>query len=84
MSEPLSLERLAAIADRAAHAYEYDPSEQAQVLAGADVPALLAEVERLRAELHYAQLKRDDNWRQAERLRAELADRPTQTKETNR
>lgn len=77
-----------------------------------DVPALLAEVERLRAalnsatdviaarddeigdwsaknaalraELHYAQLKRDDNWRQAERLRAELADRPTQTKETSR
>lgn len=99
MSEPLSPERLAAIADRAAHAYEYDPSEQAQVLAGADVPALLAEVERLRAalssatdviaerddeigdwsaknaalraELHYAQLKRDDNWRQVEHLRAE-------------
>ncbi|MFD9170908.1 hypothetical protein ACFWDT_06180 [Streptomyces diastaticus] len=42
-----------------------------------DVPALVAEVERLRAELHYAQLKRDDNWRQAEGLRAELAARPT-------
>lgn len=50
MAESLTPERLAAIADRAAHAYEYDPSEQAQVLAGADVPALLAEVERLRAE----------------------------------
>lgn len=42
-----------------------------------DVPALAAEVERLRAELHYAQLKRDDNWQQAEGLRAELAARPT-------
>ncbi|MYX88422.1 MULTISPECIES: hypothetical protein [unclassified Streptomyces] len=51
MSEPMTEERLAAIADRAAHAYEYDPSEQAEVLAGTDIPALLAEVERLRAEL---------------------------------
>lgn len=43
---------LDAIEARAAHLYEYiDQPEDADVLAGTDVPALVAEVKRLRAAL---------------------------------
>ncbi|MEV5168246.1 hypothetical protein AB0K66_26980 [Streptomyces werraensis] len=52
---PMTPERLAEIAARAAHLYEYvQQPDEADVLAGTDVPALLAEVERLRAELDKA------------------------------
>ncbi|MFF8458891.1 hypothetical protein ACF06T_30650 [Streptomyces albidoflavus] len=71
MSEPLTAERLAAIADRAAHAYEYDPSEQAEVLAGTDVPALLAEVERFRESVTYHQDRADRLSRQVSSVRRE-------------
>lgn len=50
--EPMTDERLAEIDERAAHLFEYVPqTEDADRLAGHDVPALLAEVERLRTEL---------------------------------
>lgn len=50
--EPLTPDRLTEIDERAAHLFEYVPqTEDADQLAGHDVPALLAEAERLRAEL---------------------------------
>jgi hypothetical protein len=50
--QPLDATRLDEIATRAAHLYEYVPMPvEADHLAGEDVPALLAEVERLKAAL---------------------------------
>lgn len=53
MNQPLTDLDLDEIAARAATLYEYaDPTDAAwEILAGEDVPALLAEVHRLRAEL---------------------------------
>ncbi|MGX1632701.1 hypothetical protein ACWGUL_01385 [Streptomyces albidoflavus] len=83
MSEPMDDQRLAAIADRAqADRYHYDAEFSAQ--ARTDVPALLAEVERLRAALSSATdviAARDDeigDWSAKNAaLRAELAARST-------
>jgi hypothetical protein len=51
-SNPLTRVHLDDIATRAAHLYEYvEQPQEADILAGTDVPALLAEIERLRNEL---------------------------------
>lgn len=54
-AEPLSPERLAEIAARAGYLYEYSTSHDSEgdTLAGDDVPALLAEIERLNGELAF-------------------------------
>jgi hypothetical protein len=63
---PLTTQQLDDIETRAAHLYEYattlDKIHQAQLdqLTGTDVPALLAEIRRLRAEL--AEAAEDVSW----------------------
>ncbi|MGW9058868.1 hypothetical protein [Streptomyces sp. NPDC055733] len=51
-SQPIDATRLDEIATRAAHLYEYATSQDSEgdTLAGEDVPALLAEIQRLTAE----------------------------------
>lgn len=53
MNAPMTPIELDEIASRAAHLYEYAPSVEGELetLAGTDVPALLAEVTRLRARV---------------------------------
>ncbi|MFJ8345083.1 hypothetical protein ACIQ9J_01645 [Streptomyces sp. NPDC094153] len=52
MTDQLTDQQLDEIEARAGHLYEYvQQPEEADVLAGTDVPALAAEVRRLRAEL---------------------------------
>ncbi|CAL9349205.1 hypothetical protein SUDANB1_00426 [Streptomyces sp. enrichment culture] len=56
MNQPLTEQQLDEIDTRAAHLYEYvEQPEEADILAGTDVPVLLAEVRRQRDEL--AELK---------------------------
>jgi hypothetical protein len=51
-STPLTRAELDEITTRAAHLYEYvKQPQEADILAGTDVPALLAEIDRLRNEL---------------------------------
>ncbi|MFJ5151412.1 hypothetical protein ACIQCF_07455 [Streptomyces sp. NPDC088353] len=73
MTQQLTDQQLDEIEARAGHLYEYEQQpEEADVLAGTDVPALAAEVRRLRARvsemendvalLHALEAAGVDNW----------------------